>query len=126
MSEPREPRKIISPENWENFLQEFAMRNNNRRARFDVFRKDGETEEEEQEAHLEDVKLVSNGNAKNVEIIRIDRAKSNADKISDVITNVRGIAVQYDTDKSEDALEITDDQNSLISLRMESKVDGAS
>jgi len=126
MSEPREPRKIISPENWESFLQEFAMRNNNRRARFDVFRRDGATEEEGQEAHLEDVKLVSNGGASNVEVIRIDRTESNADKISDVITNVRGIAVQYDTDKSEDALEITDDQNSLISLRMESKVDGAS
>jgi hypothetical protein len=126
MSEPREPRKIISPDNWESFLQEFAMRNNNRRARFDVFRKDGETEEEGREAHLEDVKLVSNGDASNVEIIRIDRTESNADKISDVITNVRGIAVQYDTDKSEDALEITDDQNSLISLRMESKVDGVS
>jgi hypothetical protein len=126
MSEPREPRKLISPENWESFLQEFAMRNNNRRARFDVFRRDGATEEEGQEAHLEDVKLVSNGDAKNVEVIRIDRTESTADKISDVITNVRGIAVQYDTDKSEDALEITDDQNSLISLRMESKVDGAS
>ncbi len=126
MSEPREPRKIISPDNWESFLQEFAMRNNNRRARFDVFRKDGETEEEGREAHLEDVKLISNGGASNVEVIRIDRTESNADKISDVITNVRGIAVQYDTDKSEDALEITDDQNSLISLRMESKVDGAS
>ncbi|MDQ3088605.1 MAG: hypothetical protein M3Q78_08415 [Acidobacteriota bacterium] len=126
MSEPREPRKLISPENWESFLQEFAMRNNNRRARFDVFRRDGATEEEGQEAHLEDVKLVSSGDAKNVEVIRIDRTESTADKISDVITNVRGIAVQYDTDKSEDALEITDDQNSLISLRMESKVDGAS
>ncbi len=126
MSEPREPRKLISPENWESFLQEFAMRNNNRRARFDVFRRDGATEEEGKEAHLEDVKLVSSGDAKNVEVIRIDRTESTADKISDVITNVRGIAVQYDTDKSEDALEITDDQNSLISLRMESKVDGAS
>ncbi len=126
MSEPREPKKIISPENWESFLQEFAMRNNNRRARFDVFRKDGAVEEEGQEAHLEDVLLHSNGNVKNVEIIRIDRTKSNAEKTKDTITNVRGIAVQYDTDGSEDALEITDDQNSLISLRFESKVDGVS
>ena len=31
MSEPREPKKLISPENWESFLEEFAMRNNNRR-----------------------------------------------------------------------------------------------
>ena len=126
MSEPREPKKVISPENWESFLQEFAMRNNNRRARFDVFRKDGEVEEEGQEAHLEDVLLHSNGDAKNVEIIRIDRTKSNTEKTKDTITNVRGIAVQFDTDGSEDALEITDDQNSLISLRFESKVDGVS
>lgn len=126
MSEPREPKKLISPENWESFLQEFAMRNNNRRARFDVFRKDGAVEEEGQEAHLEDVLLQSNGNAKNVEVIRIDRTKSDAEKTKDTITNVRGIAVQYDTDGSEDALEITDDQNSLISLRFESKVDGVS
>ena len=126
MSEPREPKKLISPENWESFLQEFAMRNNNRRARFDVFRKDGAVEEEGQEAHLKDVLLQSNGKAKNVEIIRIDRTKSNAEKTKDTITNVRGIAVQYDTDGSEDALEITDDQNSLISLRFESKVDGVS
>ncbi len=126
MSEPREPKKIISPDDWESFLQKFVMRNNNRRARFDVFRKDGEVEEEGQEAHLEDVSLKSGGNAKNVEITRIDRTNSDAEKTKDTITNVRGIAVQYDTDGSEDALEITDDQNSLISLRFESKVDGVS
>lgn len=126
MSEPREPRKVISPENWESFLQEFAMRNNDRRARFDVFRKDGATEEEGQEAHLEDVSLKSDGKTKNVEVIRIDRTESDAEKTKDTITNVRGIAVQFDTDGSEDALEITDDQNSLISLRFESKVDGVS
>ncbi|MGI9056725.1 MAG: hypothetical protein ACR2F2_13100 [Pyrinomonadaceae bacterium] len=125
MSEPREPKKTIEPKNWAEFLEGFSARNNNRRARFNIFR-GGEAQEEDQEAHLEDVKLVANGDAKNVEIIRIDRANSTADKINDVITNVRGIAVQYDTDKSEDVLEITDDQNTLISLRMESKVDGAS
>ncbi len=126
MSEPREPKKLINPENWESFLQAFTMRNNNRRARFDVFRKDGEVEEEGQEAHLEDVSLKSNGNAKDVEVVRIDRTNINAEKTKDTITNVRGIAVQYDTDGSEDALEITDNQNSLISLRFESKVDGIS
>lgn len=117
---------MIEPQNWSEFLQEFSTRNNDRRARFDVFRSDGTTEEEEQEAHLEDVLLKDNGKAKNVEIIRINRADQNADKIRDLITNVRGISVQYDTDGSEDALEITDDQNTLISLRLESKVDGNS
>lgn len=126
MAEPAEPKNLIEPQNWSEFLQEFSIRNNDRRARFDVFRNDGTTEEEDQEAHLEDVVLKDNGKAKNVEIIRINRADKNADKIRDLITNVRGIAVQYDTDGSEDALEITDDQNTLISLRMESKVDGNS
>ncbi len=126
LNEPREPRKMIAPDNWEKFLQEFATRNYDRRARFDVFRSDGTTEEESIEAHLEDVKLTQNGNAKNVEIIRIDRSDSNAEKTKETVTNVRGITVQIDTDGSEDALEITDDQNTLVSLRLESKVDGNS
>jgi len=118
--------KQIEPQNWEEFLTEFATRNNNRRARFDVFRSGGATEAEAREEHLEDVRLKSDGNKKSVEVVRIDRTNSNAEKTHDVITNVRGIAVQYDTDGSEDALEITDDQNTLVSLRFESKVDGAS
>lgn len=126
LNEPKEPRKMIAPDDWAKFLEEFATRNNDRRARFDVFRADGATEEEEAEAHLEDVKLIADGNAKNVEIIRIERGESTAEKKRDTITNVRGIAVQYDTDGSEDALEITDNQNTLVSLRMESKVDGNS
>ncbi len=126
LNEPREPRKMIAPDKWEKFLQEFATRNRDRRARFDVFRSDGTAEEEAIEAHLEDVKLTQNGAAKNVEIIRIDRSDSNAEKTKDTITNVRGISVQIDTDGSEDALEITDDQNTLVSLRLESKVDGNS
>jgi hypothetical protein len=118
--------KQIEPGNWEEFLRDFATRNNDRRARFDVYRSDGTTEDEGQEAHFEDVRLKTDGNAKSVEVIRIDRTNSNAEKTHDVITNVRGISVQYDTDGSEDALEITDDQNTLVSLRFESKVDGAS
>lgn len=118
--------KHIEPSRWEEFLRDFAARNNNRRARFDVFRSGGATEEEAREAHLEDVLLKTDGNKKSVEVVRIDRTNSNAEKTHDVITNVRGIAVQYDTDGSEDALEITDDQNTLISLRFESRVDGVS
>ncbi|HVE59644.1 MAG TPA: hypothetical protein VNB22_22730 [Pyrinomonadaceae bacterium] len=118
--------KQIEPGNWEEFLRDFAARNNNRRARFDVYRSGGATEEEAREEHLEDVLLKTDGNKKSVEVIRIDRTNSNAEKTHDVITNVRGISVQYDTDGSEDALEITDDQNTLVSLRFESRVDGVS
>lgn len=126
LNEPREPRRMIAPDEWEKFLQEFATRNYNRRARLDVFRSDGATEEEAVEAHLEDVKLIENGDRKNVEIIRIDRSGGNAEKTKETVTNVRGISVQIDTDGSEDALEITDNQNTLVSLRLESKVDGNS
>ena len=118
--------KQIEPAKWEEFLSDFADRNNNRRARFDVYRAGGATEEEASEQHLEDVRIKTEGNSKTVEIIRLDRSHRNTGKTHDTITNVRGIAVQYDTDGSEDALEITDDENTLISLRFESKVDGVS
>lgn len=116
----------IEPANWAEFLREFAARNNNRRARFDVYRSGGATEEEAREEHLEDIRLKTDGNQRSVEVIRIDRTNSKAEKTRDVITGVRGVAVQYDTDGSENVLEITDDQNTLISLHFESKVDGAS
>ncbi|MCY7374850.1 MAG: hypothetical protein LH472_02620 [Pyrinomonadaceae bacterium] len=118
--------KQIEPKNWATFLEEFSTRNNNRRARFDVFRRSGETEEERQEARFEDASLKQNGDQHEVVVIRIDRSETDAEKMHDTITNVIGIAVQYDTDGSEDALQITDRENELISLRFESKVDGAS
>ncbi len=118
--------KQIEPRNWKTFLEEFSERNNNRRARFDVYRGDGNTEEERIEAHFEDVSLKESGDKHEVVIIRIDRSRTDAEKMHDSITNVIGISVQYDTDGSEDALQITDRENELISLRFESKVDGAS
>ena len=117
--------KQIEPKDWKEFLEEFSTRNNNRRARFQIF-KGRETEEESQESHLEEVSIKSEGSSQTVVVTRIDRTKAEANKIHDTITNVRGIAVQYDTDGSEDVLEISDTENELISLRFESKVDGAS
>ena len=117
--------KQIEPQNWEIFLEDFSVRNNDRRARFEIF-KGGNVENEGQEYHFEDVSFRQNGDDKELVIVRIDRAKSDAHKIHDTITNVVGISVQYDTDGSEDVLEITDKENELISLRFESKVDGAS
>ena len=117
--------KQIEPQDWKEFLEEFSSRNNNRLARFQVF-KGRESEEESQESHLEEVTIKSEGNSQTIVVTRIDRTKANAEKVHDTITNVRGIAVQYDTDGSEDVLEISDTENELISLRFESKVDGAS
>ena len=126
MSEPSEPRKGIAAENWAEFLSEFALRNNDRRARFDVFQSDGSVVEEGQELHLEDIVVKGKNDARSIEIIRIDRADANAEKNRAVVTDARRVTVQYDTDGSENALEITDKQNNLISLRLESKVDGNS
>lgn len=125
-TEPKEPKKTIKPDEWENFLSEFSARNKDRRARFDVFRKDGTVQEESQELRLADINLKQSGERHSVEIIRIDRTEGEAEKQRETVTNVRGIAVQFDVDGSEDALEITDDQNTLIMLRFESNVDGVS
>lgn len=121
-----EPRNAVSSENWEEFLTEFVKRNKDRRARFDVYTEDGEIEEEGQEAHLEDITLKSDGDTNNVEVVRTDLGDADAEKITVLVTNVRGIRVQYDTDGSENVLEFIDDQNTLISLRFESNVDGVS
>ena len=118
--------KQIEPKNWATFLEEFSERNNNRRARIDVYRNDGNAEEEQSEAHFETASLKENGDQHDVGIIRFDRSKAETEKMHDTITNVIGISVQYDTDGSEDALQITDREDELISLRFESKVDGAS
>ncbi len=126
MSEPREPRKQISPDNWEKFLREFSARNTNRRARFNIFFSSGETVEEGEEGHLESVALDKNGNNTQVIVKRADQTSENEETMTDTIERVRGITVQIDTDGSEDILEITDEKNTLFSLRFESKVDGAS
>lgn len=114
--------KQIEPNNWAKFLEEFSTRNNNRRARFQVF-KGGSAQEEPQEAHFEEARLESDST---LVVTRVDRTKGDGEKVRDTVTNVIGVAVQYDTDGSEDALEITDRENELIMLRFESRVDGAS
>ena len=124
MSEPREPKTAIEPDNWAKFLEEFTKRNRQRRARFNIFRADGKTEEEAQEVHLQMVSLRKIGQNTSVIVRRVNPRET--EPHTDTIENVRGIAVQYETDGSENALEIIDDQNALISLRFESKLDGNS
>ena len=126
MSEPRERRRAIEPNDWEKFLREFSERNKNRRARFDIFFNSGETMEEAEEGKFEMVSLNKNGNETQVIVKRADRAEGEKETMTDRIENVRGIVVQYETDGSENALEITDAKNTLFSLRLESKVDGNS
>lgn len=117
--------KQINPQNWKKFLEEFSDENNDRRARFEVF-KGRNSEEESREYHLEEVRIEEDGNSNTVTVTRIDRSGNKAEKIHDRITNVIGISVQYDTDGSADVLEISDKENELILLKMESRVDGNS
>ncbi len=118
--------KLIEPNNWGKFLQEFSERNRERRARFNVFFSSGETVEEAEEGHLKNVSLNKNGGQTQVVVERIDRSENDEKTMTDPIDNVRGIAVQYETDGSENILEITDGKNTLLSLRLESKLDGNS
>lgn len=115
--------KQIEPNSWKQFLEEFSSRNNNRRARFQIFKGAG-ADEEKEEAFFEDISLKDENTT--IVVTRIDRTEANAKKFHDTITNVIGIAVQYDTDGSEDALEITDKEGELVMLRFESRVDGVS
>ena len=118
--------KFIEPDNWEEFLNEFSARNKKRRARFNVFFSSGETVEEVEEGHLEKVSLAKSDGKKSVVVSRADRSGETEETMTDTIENVRGVAVQYETDGSENVLEITDEKNTLFSLRLESKLDGNS
>ena len=119
--------KAIEPNDWENFLKEFSERNRDRRARFNVFFRSGETIEEAEEGHLKTISSSKNGNKTQIVVERVDRTGSGEEQImTDTIENVRGVAIQYETDGSENVLEITDEKNTLLSLRLESKLDGNS
>lgn len=117
---------MIEPINWGKFLQEFSERNRERRARFNIFFSSGETVEEGEEGHFKSASLDKNGNKTQVVIERVDRSETEEKTMSDAIESVRGVAVQYETDGSENILEITDEKNTLFSLRFESKLDGNS
>ncbi len=94
MSEPREPKKMIEPNNWEKFLAEFSTRNRDRRARFNLFYTTGETNEEAEEAHLESVSLNKDGGQTQVVVTRVDRSETGERTRTDTLKNVRGMSVQ--------------------------------
>lgn len=118
--------KMIEPNEWAKFLKEFSAGNKNRRARFNIFFSSGETVEEGEEGHLEEVSLNKDGNKTQVIVKRSNKSAGDSETMVDTIEHVRGVAVQYETDGSENILEITDGKNTLYSLRFESKLDGAS
>lgn len=114
--------KQIDPQDWNTFLAEFSNRNRGRRARFELFHHAGEVKEEEQEAHFEDVSV----DGRVVTVRRTDRSGKEPKEMAITLHDTHGIAVQFDTDDSEDTLEFTNHQGDMTVLHFESKVDGDS
>lgn len=117
--------KAIEKQNWADFLQEFSERNRDRRARFHIFR-NGEMNEEEQEGRFQSACFENGDDISNIVISRTYTEIDEEKTMNDTIENVRGLAVQYENDKSENILEITNNRNHLFSLRFESNIDGVS
>lgn len=115
-------KKLIEPSTWPEFLAAFSKRNRGRRARFELFRRDGETAEEDQEGHFESAAV----NGRVVKITRNYERLGQNRTMTDELHDTHGIEVQYDTDGSEDTIEFTDHKGNMTVLHFESLVDGDS
>ncbi|MFN7927938.1 MAG: hypothetical protein U0Y68_08315 [Blastocatellia bacterium] len=117
---------MINQSQWTDFLANFSRRNHARRARFERFDREG-VQEEEQEAHLENLTLKFEGaDAPQLIVTRRDQSTTEPQTIVTTITNVKRLNTHFDTYHSEDGLEIEDENGVLLLLRMESLVDGVS
>ena len=114
--------KLIEPSEWDRFLSEFSERNRGRRARFELFSREGDVGEEDQEGVFESAS-VKNGV---VTIKRLDNTEVENETMSDDIPNIHGISIQYDSDQSENTIELTNDKGDMTVLHFESRVDGDS
>ena len=115
-------KKLIEPAGWPEFLAEFSERNRGRRARFELFRRDGEVGEEEREGIFDGATV----DGRVVTVQRSYDSHGEAKKMSDELHDTHGIEVQYDTDDSEDTIEFTDHKGNMTVLHFESLVDGDS
>jgi hypothetical protein len=114
--------KPIEPQEWETFLNSFSHRNRGRRARFEIFGPKGGFKEEEREADLGSISI----DGSRITVTRSYVSGGQERSMTDDLIGIRGIAVQYDTDNSEDMLQFTDEKNAMTVLHFESKVDGDS
>ncbi|MDI1242630.1 MAG: hypothetical protein PSX80_12000 [bacterium] len=111
-------KKIIAPDQWNEYLADFSTRNQGRRARFEAFSRDGVAEEDE-EAVFQTVSISGDK-------VTVERAVAAGSPISDEITGVHGVAVQLDSDGSDNTMEFMDINGDLTVLHFESMVDGES
>ena len=114
--------KQIEPHEWKSYLYKFTTRNKGRRARFEVFGPKGGFKEEEREGVFESVTITDH----TVTVSRSYTSGGRERSMTDELKNIRGVAVQFDTDKTEDMLQFTDDKNGMTVLHFESRVDGGS
>ena len=111
-------KKTIESSEWDNFLSEFSDRNTGRRARFEAFTSRGVAEEDE-EASFQSVSIENH-------VVTVDRVTAKGEQIADRIEDVRGIAVQLDSDESENTIEFMDSSGDVTVLHFESRLDGIS
>ncbi len=114
--------KAVEPKEWATFLNAFTTRNRGRRARFEIFGPNGGFKEEEQEGGFESVSI----SGSSVTVTRHYKKQDQESKMTDELKSIVGVAVQYDTDNSEDMLQFTDDKNAMTTLHFASHVDGDS
>lgn len=112
-------RKTIAPDEWVTYLEEFSTRNRGRRARFEAFAAGGTVTEEDEEAVFDSVRAEGD----RFTVRRLNR--TNGDRpIEAELTGIRGLAVQHDSDGSDNTIEFADDRGDLAILHFESTVDG--
>jgi len=111
-------KKIIAPDQWNEYLADFSTRNQGRRARFEAFSRRGVAEEDE-EAVFQNVSISGDK-------VTVGRSVSGGSAITDEVTGVHGIAVQLDSDGSDNTMEFMNTNGDLTVLHFESMVDGES
>ena len=111
-------KKVIPPDEWADFLEEFSKRNRGRRARFEAFAA-GIVSEEDEEAVFEGVSM-----EKNIARVRRVNRTHDDDPITDELTDIRGVTVQLDSDGSDNTIEFLDSNGDMAVLHFESMVDG--
>ena len=114
-------KKTIAPDNWTKYLEDFSSRNKGRRARFEAF-SDGAVKEEDEEAVFQSVAISGDVVTVRRKVVADD---ANA-PIEDQLEGVHGIAVQLDSDGSDNTMEFMDTNGDLTVLHFESMVDGES
>ncbi len=115
-------KNVIDPDTWDEFFAEFSTRNLGRRARFELFSQGGDFREEEQEGYFISASIDQN-------VVTIDRKYTEQEdekEMRDEIKDVHGVAVQPDTDGTDNTLELTDRNGNMTVLHFESTVDGDS